>query len=398
MKILHLMASLAPRHGGPTEAAVGMVRALRRIGVDARLLSSDDDLGGRLDLPLNQWTEHEGLPTFFLPRVTSRQHTLIGFTYTPGTSAWCRRHLGEFDFAHIHTVFSHPANVGMGAARRQGVPYAVRPLGQLCDWSLRRRAWIKRLQLALITRRNINGAAFLHATSAMEAEETMRNGFHCPVLVQPHGLDLPPICPDARATLRRELRVPADRTLAVFLSRLHPKKGLEILFEAMARQTERDFHLVVAGTGESSYVASLRDLVERLGLAARVHWIGFVTGEPKWRLLQGGDLFVLPSHSENFGIVVVEALACGLPVIVSTEVALAEEVRRHRLGRVALLRPQSVADALDQLLTNPAERADIVRRARSVVAESFTWDAAARALAGRYQEAIASRAAGRQAR
>jgi len=393
-----MMASLAPRHGGPTEAALGMVRALRRIGVDTRLLSSDDDLGGRLAVPLNQWVEHEGVPVFFLPRVTSRQHTLIGFTFTPGFSAWCREQLRGFDFAHIHTVFSHPANVGMAAARRQGVPYAVRPLGQLCDWSLRQRAWIKRLQLALVTRRNINGAAFLHATSAMEAEETMRNGFRCPVLTQPHGLDLPPVCPDARATLRRELRVPADRTLAIFLSRLHPKKGLEILFEAMACQAHKDFDLIVAGTGEASYVASLHALVERLGLAARIHWRGFVTGDPKWCLLQGGDLFVLPSHSENFGIVVVEALACGLPVIVSTEVALAAAIRRHRLGLVAALAPQAVADALDHLLSNPAERADIARRARSVVAENFTWDAAARALAGRYQEVVARRAAARQAR
>lgn len=368
-----------------------MVRALRRTGVDARLLSSDDDLGGRLAVPLNQWVDREGVPTFFLPRVTSRQHSLIGFTFTPGYSAWCGHHLGEFDFAHVHTVFSHPANVAMVAARRQRVPYAVRPLGQLCDWSLRQRTWVKRLQLALVTRRNINGAAFLHVTSTMEAAETMRNGFHCPVLVQPHGLDLPPACPDARTALRAELRVPADRTLAVFLSRLHPKKGLEILFDAMTRQQSKDFDLVVAGTGDASYAASLRALVERLGLGARVHWHGFVTGERKWRLLQGGDLFVLPSHSENFGIVVVEALACGLPVLVSSEVALAEEVSRHRLGRVTPVEPQAVADALDHLLASPAECADIRARAPGLVAEHFTWDAAARALARRYEEAVEHR-------
>ena len=122
---------------------------------------------------------------------------------------------------------------------------------------------------------------------------------------------------------------------------------------------------------------------------------GFVTGESKWRLLQGCDLFVLPSRSENFGIVVVEALACGLPVVVSTEVALASEVRQHRLGRVTAVDPKSVAKSLDQLLSHSAECADIRTRAPALVAEHFTWDAAARGLVRSYQEAIARHAANR---
>src|SRR5229473_3554557 len=131
MRVLHVVASLAPRHGGPTEAALQMVRALRAEAVDASILSSDDDGGSSLDGELHRWIEHEGVPVQFLPRMKAKQHTLVGFTFTPGLASWLQRHVTEYDFIHVHTVFSYPANVAMHVARRKGVPYAVRPLGQL---------------------------------------------------------------------------------------------------------------------------------------------------------------------------------------------------------------------------------------------------------------------------
>ncbi|NBR86881.1 MAG: glycosyltransferase [Verrucomicrobia bacterium] len=388
LRVLHLMASLSPKCGGPTEAGLGMVRALRRAGVDARIVVSDDDDGPRMSgVALGRWTEHGGVPVWFIPRVPARQRTLIGFTFAPQFVGWCQRHLLEFDFIHVHTVFSFPANVGMWVARWRGIPFAVRPLGQLCEWALRQRGWGKRLQLALFSRANVDRAAFLHVTTALEAEESARTGCRCPVLVQPHGLDLPVRQADARARLRVDLGVPADRLLVLTLSRLHPVKGLEGLLQAVAQQRDRAFDLVIAGTGEPSYVAQLQALVGRLGLTGRVHWVGQVDGERKWRCFQGSDVFVLASHMENFGMVVLEALAAALPVVVSAKVGLAEEVRRHRVGRVAELEPGAFATALDELLGAEAERRAIASRAPQVVAEHFSWDAAARGLIASYEAA-----------
>ena len=390
-KVLHVVASLAPRHGGPTEAALGMVRALRSEGVDASILSSDDDVGGTLDVPLNEWTQHEGAPVWFIPRVRAKQHSLVGFTYAPGFKTWLKQYLSGYDFAHVHTVFSHPANVAMRAAQSFSVPYAVRPLGQLCRWSLGQRSFIKHLQLALFTRRNVNGAAFIHTTSCMEAEETSGVGFTSPCKILPLGLDMPPVIANARAELRAELGVPQDRIIVIFMSRIHQKKGIELLLDACAQLSGRAFDLVLAGTGDEKYITTLKEQITSLKLDARVRWFGFATGERKWRLMQGADLFVLPSYSENFGIAVAEALACGLPVIISDQVALCDEVSEYSLGRVVPTNPKTLATALASLLDSASERVVISQRARAVAAERFGWPSAAKRLIAAYDEVLSAR-------
>ena len=383
MKILHCVASLAPRHGGPTVAVLGMVRAQREQGIDAVILSSDDDVGGHLEVPLRQWIEHEGVPVLFLRRVTARQHTLVGFTYTPEYPVWLREHLHEYDFVHVHTVFSHPANAAMRACRKAAVPYCVRPLGQLCHWSLQQRRLVKQLQLALFTRRNIDAARFIHCTSDMEVRETASEGFRSPCEVLPHGIVMPPRLLDARESLRNLLAVPADRPVLVFMSRVHPKKGIELLLEAAAALRE-PFELVIVGTGDADYVAGLKRQVAK-SLVEHVHWLGFKEGDDKWRVLQGADLFVLPSHSENFGIAVLEAIACELPVVISDQVALQDEVKKHQLGRVVPLEVKSLIEAISSLLAAPAERAAISARAITTAAEHFSWQAAARRLISAYR-------------
>ena len=384
MKVLHSVASMAPRHGGPTVAVLGMVRALRAEGIEARIVSSDDDVGGHLDVPLHKWTEYEGVPVFFLPRLRARQHTLVGFTYTPGFSQWLHGNAAGFDFVHVHTVFSHPANVTMQVCRSAGIPYCVRPLGQLCRWSLQQRRWMKRIQLAVATRRNVNGAAFIHCTSRMEAEESAEPGFLSPCRVLPHGLELPPLIENARALLRAELGLPHDRLLVVFMSRFHPKKGIELLIDGTAK-LQKPFDLVLAGTGEEVYVRELKQRAKERGIESRVHWLGFIGGAEKWRVLQGADLFVLPSHSENFGIAVLEAVACGLPVVISDQVALQDEVLAMRLGRVIPLEADALAKAMADLLSSEAERSEISARATKAAAGHFSWPAAARRLIASYE-------------
>ena len=159
MRILHIAPSLAPKHGGPTEAILGMVQALREENVDARIVSTDDDLKNRLAVSLDQWTSYEGLPTYFVSRASSTQHTLAGFTLAPRIIPVLWREIPQYDFIHVHTVFSFPATVAMTIARLRKKPYAVRPMGHLAKWSLTVRRRIKQMQLAIVGRPNLSRAA-----------------------------------------------------------------------------------------------------------------------------------------------------------------------------------------------------------------------------------------------
>jgi hypothetical protein len=113
VKVLHVIPSVSARHGGPTEAVLGIVRALRSQDVDARILSTDDDGNSRLQVPFYRWTSYEELPTYFVRRIAARQHTLAGFTFAPGLLRVLWREIPDFDLVHVHTVFSFPAITAM---------------------------------------------------------------------------------------------------------------------------------------------------------------------------------------------------------------------------------------------------------------------------------------------
>ena len=388
MKVLHVIPSVSATHGGPTEAVFGIVRALRSQEVDARILSTDDDGNDRLPVPFYRWTSYQGLPICFVPRVAARQHTLAGFTFAPALLGALWRELPHFDLIHVHTVFSFPAITAMLVARIRRRPYAVRPMGHLTTWSLTVRRYIKHLQLRLITRRSLNAAAFLHATSVAERNDAIAIGLRCSIKVIPLGVTLPQPVDDAGRKLRERLSIGEAKAIALFLSRVHEKKGLEFLLQALTEPEVADVELVICGDGEPSYVAALHRLVEKAGLTKRVHWLGFLRAPEKWVVAQGCDFFVLPSYSENFGIAVVEALACGLFAIVSPEVAIAGDISQPGIGCTVPRDSSAVARAISNCIRS--ERFDAVGRSlrRGFVEQRFSWTATAKELIAAYGETL----------
>ncbi|MCP9849796.1 glycosyltransferase [Cyanobium sp. Morenito 9A2] len=369
MNILHLIPSISPLRGGPSQAVLAMVAELRRQGVDARLLTTNDDGPGLLsDLPLGVWHEHQDVPVLAFPRWSPPLRPLLEFAVAPGLTRWLRTHLSEFDLLHVHALFSYPCTSGMAAARALKVPYLLRSIGQLNRWSLEQSPGRKRLLLRLIERRNLEGAAALHFTSDAEQREVADLGLASPSFVLPLGVELPELLPP-------EDRGENQPTRFLFLSRLHPKKQVPLLLGALAElrlhRPEAAWTLEIAGEGEPAYVAELKALALRLGLAKRCAWLGFVAGPEKQALLQRADWFVLPSASENFGVAAAEALAAGTPVILSTGVAVAEAVRRAGAGLVCAAERRPLKETLLQALEppSPAQR----QAARALAAERFSW-------------------------
>jgi len=379
MKVLHVIPSISPRRGGPGVAALEMAAALRQQGVEASLLTTNDDGPGLLaDLPLGRWIDHDGVPLLAFGRWSPPITSLREFAVAPALSQWLAAHLADYDLLHIHALFSYPSTSAMAQARAAGVPYVLSTIGQLCHWSLARSSRRKRWMLRLIERRNLDGAAALHVTTNAERDQSADLGLAAPAVVIPLGVHLPP----EGAT---QAQAGAGPTRFLFLSRIHPKKQLEQLFAALAL-VPGDWTLQIAGEGEPAYVASLQRQADQLGITSRCRWLGFLAGEAKWQALAVADWFVLPSASENFGIAAIEALAAGLPVILSPEVAVAELLSASGAAIICASEPQVLAATLERALVKPTPSQR--QEARRLAADRFAWPAIAGQLQSAYGEVL----------
>jgi glycosyltransferase involved in cell wall biosynthesis len=195
-------------------------------------------------------------------------------------------------------------------------------------------------------------------------------------------------------------RVRGDQSLRLlFLSRLHPKKGIPLLFEGLARARADGVRaeLAIAGDGSTAYKEELLALVERLGLRGVVRFLGYLEGESKRAAFASADVYVLPSHQENFGIAVAEALAAGLPVIVTDKVGIAADVREAGAGLVVPVDVAAIAAAVSRLARDPDERRTMSTRAFNLARERYSWERAAREFAELYSGISTGAAVARRA-
>ncbi|MBI3016262.1 MAG: glycosyltransferase, partial [Candidatus Tectomicrobia bacterium] len=373
MKVLHVIPAVAPRYGGPSRAVIEMCGALKEREVESLIATTDADGTSRLPVDLERPVLYEGVPTIFFSRQWSE-----AFKYSHPLARWLDANAEGFDVAHIHAVFSHACLAAARACRRYGVPYVVRPLGTLDPWSLRQKRFRKRLLWHFGVKKMLRGAAEIHYTTAAErrlAEGVLglRRGIVIPLGVN-QELIRAAVVPDS---FRPRYPTLEKDPYVLVLSRLHPKKGLDLFLEVFLEVTRRgefqDWRSVVAGDGDPGYVAGLKGRVQELGGNGRVVFTGWLHGAEKVAALQGAELLALPSHQENFGLSVVEALACGVPVVVGTPVNLSEEIQAAGAGWVVPLERAALADVLGEVLRDEQERQRRGAAGRKMVLSRFTW-------------------------
>ncbi|WP_042341406.1 glycosyltransferase [Calothrix sp. PCC 7507] len=374
MKILHIIPSVAPVRGGPSKAVLEIVRAIRNLGVEADIITTNDDGNDLLDVPLYQFIQYEQVPIQFFPRFSPLVNSVREFAFSSQLTVWLWHNASKYDLLHVHAIFSYTSTIAMAIARFKGIPYIVRPLGQLSKWSLQQSAYKKQIYLNLIERANLKHSWAIHLTSQQEQQEVSSLSLDTPSFILPHGLSIPVSIPNARCRLRKLLNLADDEPIILFLSRLHPKKGLDYLIPALGKLTHHRFTFVLAGSGDKKYEAEIESLLFANGMRDRTHLPGFVTGDIKNLLIQGSDLFALTSHAENFGIAVLETLAVGVPVLLTPGVALAAEVQQHQLGYVTQLDVLAIASAIEHYLTHPHEVQNMGDRARQFILKTYTWD------------------------
>jgi glycosyltransferase involved in cell wall biosynthesis len=389
MKILYVIAGVPPLSGGPTTALFGMVRALRALGIEVEVATTDADISGNLPVPIGRKIVEQNVPIYYF-----RCPTLRKYGCSPALTRWLRAHIREYNLVHIHDVFAHPTLPAAASARKAAVPYIIRPCGQLDPWSLRKNSFLKRTFLALAGQRILQHAAAIHATSEPEKASIEQLGINVPVVTIPLGIEALPESDSSLKGLFRE-RHPelGDRKVILFLSRIDPKKGLDLLLTALQKIEEKrdDFVLVLVGSGAPSFEGQVRSSVIDLGLDGLVIFAGFLDGQMKQAALYDADLFVLPSYDENFGIAVVEAMAMGLPVLISDQVGIHRDVQEYEAGLVTRCNAGEIAEALSTLLDDESLRHRMGENGRRLVQEKFTWSQVGHELLKLYRSILASK-------
>lgn len=373
LRVVQVVSGLEIADGGPSYSVPRLNEALRQAGLDAAVFT--DFTPGNAANDDFDWVHS-------FVREYGRVPLLRKLHFSRGLSRCLFDRSESIDLIHSHGLWRMPNIYAARAARHRRIPIVVSPRGMLSKPALRFSRRSKALFWHLAQKSALEGTECFHATSDAECEDIRKFGIRSPVTVIPNGVDLPDDDGLRRSTWPRSRG--AQRTL-LFLGRIHPKKGVDGLVAAWSK-VEAEFagwRLRIVGPGEPAHLQSVRDAIRQLA-AQRVSVEGAVYGEQKWRTISEADLFILPSHNENFGIAVAESLACGRPVI-TTKATPWREVETRRCGWWIDGRQASIEAALRIALSAPVEILDEMgARGAAWVKHAFTWDSVGEKLAQVY--------------
>ncbi len=350
MRILLTVASLRPENGGPARSVPGLANALADQDVEVHVWSPEvpDHIVGPIKFVLHQGPLEDALDQ-----------------------------AKGLDLIHDNGLWLPMNHRVAMAAKRRGIPRIVSPRGMLEPWALNHKKWKKRLAWWLYQRCDLRAASALHATAESEAIQFKQLGFKQQITIIPNGVDI--LAGKYSSSLQTsKAKSQKPQRTALFVSRIHSKKGLPLLVDAWAKVKPVGWRMVIAGPDEGGHRAAVEALVEKAGLSGEWEFCGPLEGDAKQAGYENADLFILPTHSENFGIVVAEALSHGLPVI-TTHGAPWRLLEEERCGWWVPISVEGISSALaDAICRSPDELSAMGERGRTVVGERFAWGGIAR--------------------
>ena len=356
--------------------------ALAEAGVSVRLVACSDDVASlRKMLP-----QHKNIQATFVPS-SGGLSALTAARGPFGRTVLDNCGKNGDTVIHDNGLWLGTNHAAANAARVSGTPLVISPRGMLTPWALKFRAWKKKLAWWLYQQRDLQTARVLHATSQDEADGFRALGLNQPIAIIPNGVAVLEEKQKSEIGNRKsEIRT------ALFLSRIHPKKGLLDLVHAWAKircqcsevSGQTNWRVVVAGGDDAGHLREIKTEIRKLNLETSFEFIGEIQDDKKWEVYRSSDLFVLPTKSENFGIVIAEALAAGVPVI-TTRGAPWAELDSHRCGWWTNIGVDPLVAALREALqlTDDQRRA-MGERGRQLVEQKYTWPAAAKQMAAVY--------------
>lgn len=354
MKITHCISSIDESTGGPARSVTNLVEAFGKI----------DDIS-----EINLLTLESKNPLLLK---FSNTKLFLKF-YSSGFMEYSYELANELDsiqssLFHIHGIWQIPVHQMAKIGRQRKIPYVISIRGMLEPWSLTQNQIKKKLAMLLFQQKDIKKASCLHATGLMEVKSIRKLGYKNPVANIPNGINISEFP-------QKEYAVVKTKKTILFLSRIHPKKGIEILintWQSLDQSLKQNWRIQIAGNGDENYVKQLNNLIQEKGLTESISIIGPKFGSEKIATYHEADLFVLPTHSENFGIVVAEALCCGIPVITTTG-APWEILESYNAGKWVAVGERPLKEALEHLmLKTDEEREAMGINGRKLIEENYS--------------------------
>ncbi|MEX2521023.1 MAG: glycosyltransferase [Paracoccaceae bacterium] len=383
MRVLHIIESIDPGQGGPQCSIIHHATAQRRLGADVAIASYFDDAAeARVSEELDAAPDSARFTLHQLPR-----EGRVGRAFAIAAASALVPLIARADFVHLHGVWEPVLIQAARIARRLAKPYCVTAHGMLDPWSLDQKRLKKRFALLATHRWMLRGARFLHMLNSDERALVAPLGLNPSMVTIANGVNFGEVV--ARAVpgrFKAALPTLGDHSFILFLSRLHPKKGLDILAAAFVELVKHrpDVDLVVIGP-DGGAERDFRARIAAAGLEPRVHLLGPVFGARKFEAMADCACFCLPSRQEGFSIAIIEALACGAPVLIS-EGCHFPEVAAASAGRVLPLSVEAFAAALGEVADDPAAAAAMGAAGRRLVSERYTWSAIAAEMLRAYGE------------
>lgn len=360
MKILHYTGAYAPawKVGGPVRSVSQICEGLAARGHEVTVLTTNVELESDPAIIPDQVVDRNGVAVTYFQ--AERNWTGVR---SSGLETAISERINEFDIVHVTGVWQPTSMAACRAAESAGVPYVVSPRGALGDYSWTQKRWKKYPYWWLFERRNCSAAAAVHYTTTMEAQECVRFKLPGEVALIPNsvGLDFWRYDHDAAKAWRAEQGISAKTRVFLNAGRLHHKKGLDLLPAALAEVECSNWKMVFVGSDDDHTKEELINEFGRMGLLGRIIFLDTLMPEVLRGLYSAADVFLLPSRHENFGNVVIEALACGCPTILSDQVGVAEDLIEYPGVTVLPNEPALWAQALN-LVEIARERFDLCER------------------------------------
>lgn len=392
MRVLKVVQSYFPfqDRGGPVVKVRALARGLAQHGQQITVLTADLGIEAKTNTDVKvsrcKWgwcAQQDGVETIYLPTVAHYR----ALTLNPRVVAFCRASISQFDLVHLYGLYDLLGPAVGYFCRRRGIPYVIEPMGMYRP--IDRGFLLKRLWHMSFGDAYWRNAALIVATSEMEQRELVEDGVPAEkIVIRYNGIDgRPSSDAPSRGAFRTKWSIPSEEPLVLFLGRLIPRKGADILIEAFSEACPKSGRLVIAGPeGEPGYRAMLEQRASKAGIASRVIFTGALYDHDKSALMIDADIFVLPSRYENFANSAAEAMAFDVPVIVTDTCGICSLVN-GRAGLVIAPEKQPLIAALRNLISDPVLYAKLKAGCKEVAAE-LGWDRLTEQMEGHYTKVL----------